>query len=140
MADQVTAQDIALMAHLMRRAGFGARYDDLVERAEKGYEATVEELLNPESNSNGLDLDLAERCFIEWSHFTRGVPEYFAWRLINSRAQLEEKMVLFWHSIFCTADSKVQSYPPTTTSWKCSASTGWAASATCWLRFPKTRR
>ena len=40
MADQVTAQDIALMAHLMRRAGFGARYDDLVERAEKGYEAT----------------------------------------------------------------------------------------------------
>ena len=38
-------------------------------------------------------------------------PEYFAWRLINSRAQLEEKMVLFWHSIFCTADSKVQSYP-----------------------------
>ena len=109
MVDQVTTQDIALMAHLMRRAGFGARYDDLVERAQKGYEATVDELLNPEDHSNGLDLDLAERSFIEWSHFTRGVPEYFAWRLINSRAQLEEKMVLFWHSIFCTADSKVQS-------------------------------
>ena len=111
MADQVTTQDIALMAHLMRRAGFGARYDDLVERAQMGYDATVEELLNPNDDNNGLDLDLAERSFIEWSHFTRGVPEYFAWRLINSRAQLEEKMVLFWHSIFCTADSKVQSYP-----------------------------
>ena len=111
MVDTATAPDVALMAHLMRRAGFGARYDDLAARAEKGYAATVEELLNPDDHPNGLDLDLAERSFIEWSHFTRGVPEYFAWRLINSRAQLEEKMVLFWHSIFCTADSKVQSYP-----------------------------
>ncbi len=103
--------DVALMAHLMRRAGFGAQYDDLAARAEKGYEATVEELLDPEGNPNGLDLDLAERYFIEWNHFTRGVPEYFAWRMINSRAQLEEKMVLFWHGIFCTSDSKLQSYP-----------------------------
>ena len=91
MVDTATAPDVALMAHLMRRAGFGARYDDLAARAEKGYAATVEELLNPDDHPNGLDLDLAERSFIEWSHFTRGVPEYFAWRLINSRAQLEGK-------------------------------------------------
>ena len=103
--------DVPLMAHLMRRAGFGAQYDELVARAAKGYEETVEELLNPDTNPNGLDLDLAERYFIEWNHFTRGVPEYFAWRMINSRAQLEEKMVLFWHGILCTSDSKLQSYP-----------------------------
>ena len=102
--------DIALMAHLMRRAGFGARYDELEDRAAKGYGATVEELLHPDDQRNGLDLDLAERYFIEWNHFTRGVPEYFAWRLINSKAQLEEKMVLFWHGVLCTADSKTQSY------------------------------
>ena len=30
--------------------------------------------------------------------------------MINSRNQLEEKMVLFWHGILCTADSKTQSY------------------------------
>ncbi len=106
MADK----DIALMAHLMRRAGFGAQYHELEARAAKGYEATVEELLNPEDHPNGLDLDLAERYFIEWNQFTRGVPEYFAWRMINSKAQLEEKMVLFWHGILCTADSKTQSY------------------------------
>ena len=106
MADR----DIALMAHLMRRAGFGAQYDELEARAAEGYEATVEELLHPDDQRNGLDLDLAERYFIEWNHFTRGVPEYFAWRLINSKAQLEEKMVLFWHGILCTADSKTQSY------------------------------
>src|SRR5216683_704420 len=103
-------KDIALMAHLMRRAGFGAQYDELEARAAKGYEVTVEELLHPEDHPNGLELDLAERYFIEWNHFTRGVPEYCAFRMINSKNQLEEKMVLFWHGVLCTADSKVQSY------------------------------
>ena len=42
-------EDIALMAHLMRRAGFGATRDELETRAAKGYEATVEELLNPDT-------------------------------------------------------------------------------------------
>ena len=42
-------EDIALMAHLMRRAGFGATRDELEARAAKGYEATVEELLNPDT-------------------------------------------------------------------------------------------
>ena len=111
MVDQQTAKDTPLMAHLMRRAGFGAQYHELEALAEKGYEQTVEELLNPESQPDGLDLDLIERSFLEWNHFVRGVPEYFAWRMINSKRQLEEKMVLFWHSILCTADSKVQSYP-----------------------------
>ena len=37
--------DIDLMAHLMRRAGFGAPRAELEARAAKGYEATVEELL-----------------------------------------------------------------------------------------------
>ena len=102
--------DIALMAHLMRRAGFGAQYHELEARAAKGYEATVEELLHPDDHPNGLELDLVERYFIEWNHFTRGVPEYFMWRMINSKAQLEEKMVLFWHGVLCTADSKTQNY------------------------------
>src|SRR5919201_481165 len=34
---------IALMAHLMRRAGFGAPYAELEARAAKGYEATLED-------------------------------------------------------------------------------------------------
>jgi hypothetical protein len=39
--------DIALMAHLMRRAGFGAPREELEARAARGYEAAVEELLHP---------------------------------------------------------------------------------------------
>ncbi|PKB63826.1 MAG: hypothetical protein BZY80_05270 [SAR202 cluster bacterium Io17-Chloro-G2] len=103
-------KDIALMAHLMRRAGFGAQYEELEARAGKGYEETVEELLHPENNSNRMDLDLGERYFIEWNHFIRCVPEYTAFRMINSYSQLQEKMMLFWHGILCTADSKTQSY------------------------------
>ena len=114
MADK----DIALMAHLMRRAGFGAQYHDLEARAAKGYEATLEELLNPDDHPNALELDLAERCFIGWNHFTRDVPEYIAWRMINSKSQLEEKMNLFWHSILCTADSKTQSYGTSYVEWE----------------------
>ena len=106
----MTDKDVALMAHLMRRAGFGAQYHELVARAEKGYEETVEELLYPEDHSNGMDLDLGERYFIEWNHFIRCVPEYTAFRMINSKSQLQEKMMLFWHGILCTADSKTQSY------------------------------
>ena len=106
----MTDKEISLMAHLMRRAGFGAQYHELEARAEKGYEETVEELLHPEDHSNGMDLDLGERYFIEWNHFIRCVPEYTAFRMINSKSQLQEKIMLFWHGILCTADSKTQSY------------------------------
>ena len=108
MADN---HDIALIAHLMRRAGFGETHAQLQERAAKGYEVTVEELLHPEDHDNGLEMDLAERYFVEWNHFTRGIPEYHMFRMINTRAPLEEKMILFWHGVLCTADSKLQSQP-----------------------------
>ncbi len=39
--------DTALMAHLLRRAGFGATRDQLDEYVAKGYDETVEELLYP---------------------------------------------------------------------------------------------
>ena len=45
----MASEDIALMAHLMRRAGFGASREELEARAARGYEATVEELVTPEA-------------------------------------------------------------------------------------------
>ena len=102
----------------MRRAGFGAQYHELEARAEKGYEETVEELLNPTDESHGMDLDLAERYFIEWNHHIRCVPEYIAFRMINSKSQLEEKMILFWHGILCHTDSKNQSQIASHAEWE----------------------
>ncbi len=100
--------DIALMAHLMRRAGFGAPYEELERRAAKGYEATVEELLHPENQPDGIEMDVLERYFAEWQGMIAGGTNYWAWRMINSRHPLEEKIALFWHGILCTGSSKVQ--------------------------------
>ena len=43
MVNTKTNTEISLMAHLMRRAGFGASRTELEARCEKGYEDTVEE-------------------------------------------------------------------------------------------------
>ena len=44
----MSKQEMALIAHLMRRAGFGATRDELEEYASRGYEQVVEDLLHPE--------------------------------------------------------------------------------------------
>ena len=41
--------NLALTAHLMRRAGFGATRGELEELAARGFEAVVEDLLHPEN-------------------------------------------------------------------------------------------
>ena len=94
--------DIALMAHLMRRAGFGASYQELEQRAAKGYEATVEELLHPEEQPD-LQMDVMNRYMHGWRDMNGLMANqgYWTYRMVNSPRQLEEKVCLFWHSIFC---------------------------------------
>ena len=59
-------QDIVLMAHLMRRAGFGATRDELEENIQKGYENVVEELLNP-GDPQAMPDDLIRRYHVDQS-------------------------------------------------------------------------
>ncbi len=103
-------KDIALMAHLMRRAGFGASYEELEARAAKGYEATVEELLDPAAHGVApVDPYLLFRYhpMVE----APGAPPYgqmnFMYHMISTERPLEEKMVLFWHMLFATGNSKI---------------------------------
>ena len=100
-------QDIALMAHLMRRAGFGATYSELEERAGRGYEATVEELLNPDADPN-LDMDLYYRYEPGWlgGNFRYSVSQWL-YNMVRTRRPLEEKMALFYHGLFATGGIKV---------------------------------
>ncbi len=104
MADK----DIALMAHLMRRAGFGAARDELEANVAKGYEATVEELLHPE-NQPAPEQDLWERYMPEYSSLSGFISSKQVWtfRMINSKSPLQEKIALFWHGIMCTGFAKV---------------------------------
>ena len=105
MADK----DIALMAHLMRRAGFGAPYDEVEARAAKGYEATVEELLHPEEQPD-LETDLLKRYLVELRYLDNpeAVQCYWTYRMINTPRPLQEKISLFWHGILCTGTSKCE--------------------------------
>ncbi len=105
-------EDVSLMAHLMRRAGFGATRDELEVRAAKGYEATVEELLCPEEQE---PIDRAEVLRYHpwtWRPGTMagmGAAEWM-YGMLNTKRPLEEKMALFWHGVFAAGVSKVDHY------------------------------
>jgi hypothetical protein len=105
-------EDIALMAHLMRRAGFGAGRDELEARVARGYEATVDELLHPETQP-AVDMYTLLR-YQPASLLPGGQPPMgnvnFMYHLVNTKRPLEEKMALFWHHVFATGNSKVDNY------------------------------
>ena len=94
--------DLNLYAHLMRRAGFGARLDELEVLASRPYEDVVEDLLHPERFPD-VEIDMIERFY---STGNAGYGPIWWSRMFNSRRQLEEKMTLFWHHIFATGQSK----------------------------------
>src|SRR5579884_3007162 len=105
-------EDIALMAHLMRRAGFGATRDELEARVAKGYEATVEELLHPETQPEVDAYSLLR--YQPASLLPGGQPPmgnvHWLYYLVNTKRPLQEKMALFWHHVFATGNSKVDNY------------------------------
>ena len=111
MAD---SEDIALMAHLMRRAGFGCPRDELEALAARGYEEVVEDLVDPEARGiPGADLELLFRYYPNIEN-PEPPPQgrcNVIYQMINSPRQLEEKMVLFWHTVFATGNAKINSPP-----------------------------
>ncbi len=100
--------DVELMAHLFRRAGFGARREEIEAAMERGYEATVEELLHPEAQPE-LDHDIIWRYWPDMKEQRQIDPSqsYWVYRMINTPRPLEEKMALFWHGLFATGFAKL---------------------------------
>jgi uncharacterized protein (DUF1800 family) len=103
-------QNIALMDHLSRRAGFGASREEIEAQAAQGYDAVVAALLDPESQP-AIDEDLMLRYHPAYNH--AGAIEVniqrWVYHMINNPRQLQEKMALFWHMIFCAGHSKIDS-------------------------------
>ena len=97
--------DLALMAHFMRRAGFGADRVQLEQYAAKGYDAVLDDLLHPE-RFQVHDEDALQRYY---SNPKGGIgKDHWIYHMINSEAPLREKMALFWHQVFATGADKVQ--------------------------------
>ena len=96
------ANDHDLYAHLMRRAGFGARLEELDVLASRPYEDVVDDLLHPERFPD-VEVDVIERFY---STGNAGYGPLWWYRMLNSPRQLEEKMTLFWHHIFATGQFK----------------------------------
>ncbi len=93
--------DISLVAHLLRRAGFGARRDELEAYAAKSYEEIVDDLIHPE-RSPEVEEDVLRRYYS-----TKGGPATrWRHRILNTRRPLQEKMVIFWHQLFPTSQKK----------------------------------
>ena len=108
ITDNSAGEKTALMAHLLRRTGFGASRDELEGCLAKGYEAVVEELLHPQDPQNLPD-DLIRRYHPEQSELRdlTSSGAYWMYRMITTHCPMEEKIALFWHGLFATGYSKL---------------------------------
>jgi uncharacterized protein (DUF1800 family) len=119
------------MAHLLRRAAFGARPDEINEYLKQGFEATVEQLVNYEntpedSRLSDVPADTAGAPYELRYQVTRYTPpgsttpqdipnaltmdRLAGWwldRMVKTRRPLQEKLVIFWHDHFSTSFSKI---------------------------------
>ena len=98
-------ENIALIAHLLRRAGFGATREELERYADLGYEATVDELLNPPADrpagNTALLLRYQPDCLLPGGGTDGGVFNWL-YHMITTQCPLEEKWLF----------SGIRSLPP----------------------------
>ncbi len=102
----MSSEERSLIAHLARRAGFGATPEELDHYEEIGYQALVEEFLNPR-NPQHIPDDLIFRRHVDLHTMQGHNAAYWAYRLISTQCPLEEKMALFWHGVFATGEGKL---------------------------------
>lgn len=106
---EVSAYD--RMAHLLRRAAFGARPDEITNYLKQGFETTVDQLVNyetvqeaatvpaqPTTTGGGFDIQILD---------TDNITSWWLDRMIFTKRPLQERMTIFWHDHFATSVSKV---------------------------------
>jgi uncharacterized protein (DUF1800 family) len=119
------------VAHLYRRAGFGARPEELDAAVAAGYEATVEKLVDlavpdaaaaalpppaftPQVPAAQLPPDEAGRRAAQQAEQKanreegRKLTQWWVDRMVQSTTPLRERLTLFWHDHFATSVQKVK--------------------------------
>ena len=96
--------------HLLWRTGFGATGQEIDAAFEAGPLATVERLVTKQSETS--EFAAAEELLRTAALQSDNIGDLKAWwlyRCLHSGNPLAEKMTLFWHNHFATANSKVKS-------------------------------
>ena len=83
-------QDSVLMAHLLRRAGFGARPAEMDRAMGMGYESTLKELLNPDHDDVIPD-DLIRRYHVDLSDLRSGGGPHWVYTVSYTHLTLPTK-------------------------------------------------
>jgi len=101
--------------HLLRRAGFGARPDEIDYYGEMSVGQAVDALINYENIVDDIDDFIgsfgyvgttSRGPFLPQSNIT-DARQRWLFRMVHSDRPLQEKMTLFWHNHFATGYAKV---------------------------------
>ncbi len=100
--------DLGLIAHLLRRAGFGATPEEMDRFSEMDYDEVVDHLVNFDV-PDYIPQDFISRFHKDQSdlRLAEGARAHWIYRMVMTDTPLREKMCLFWHRIFATAGTKL---------------------------------
>ena len=107
--------------HLLRRAGFGARPEELDRFRKMSFDSAVGYLLNFDRVPDDVDAKIGSPGYVgttnaggEFRPAANIVAARQRWlfRMVHSERPLQEKMTLFWHNHFATAYSKLNGMLP----------------------------
>jgi uncharacterized protein (DUF1800 family) len=103
--------DLGKVAHLHRRAGFGANLAEIERDLKAGPMASVDRLLAPpepgSADSDAID-GLRDGVLNAVGMQVERLKAYWLYRIVYGQDALREKMTLFWHGHFATSNRKVQ--------------------------------
>jgi uncharacterized protein (DUF1800 family) len=102
--------DVAKVAHLHRRAGFGATRAETARDLKDGAKASVDRFLKPrapDADEQGI-LDSLRQGVLATNDADR-LKAWWLYRVLYDPDPLREKLTLFWHSHFATSNRKVNS-------------------------------
>ena len=99
--------------HLLRRAGFGARPDELDTYREESFTGAVMKLIDYERIPDDVDSKIGKPGYVLTSGVGARVEviaqarQRWLFRMLHSNRPLQEKMTLFWHNHFATGYTKL---------------------------------
>ena len=102
------SENESLVAHLLRRAGFGGTDKEFRYFLSIDYETAVDHLLDA-MDSTSLPQDLIRRYHIDQSDLRTPPSAGSNWiyQMVSTDAPLIEKVALFWHRVFATSQTKL---------------------------------